>query len=141
MDYKGRKKLLDLAARLNVARKEENSIFVSIHMNSFPQSQYHGLQVYYSQNHQDSQVLADLIQRQVRTNLQPDNQRNTKAASTNIYLLSRIDSPAVLVECGFISNDQECKLLTSDSYQEELSQLISEAIIRFLSNKPEMVSH
>lgn len=135
-DYRGRKKLLDLAARLKVVRSTENALFVSIHMNSFPQTQYRGLQVYYSQNHPDSAVLAEKIQTAVRKDLQPENTRKTKAASTNIYLLDRIVSPAVLVECGFLSNAEECALLATSDYQKQMATVIADAIADYISSRP-----
>lgn len=131
-DFKGRKKVLDLAARLKIAKDTENCIFVSIHMNSFPETKYNGLQVYYSPNDPRSAELADLIQNEVRKQLQPTNARKTKQASTNIYLLNRITSPAILIECGFLSNVEECAKLSSEQYREELSYAISCAIADYL---------
>ena len=107
-DYKGRKKMLDLAARLNVAKQNPNSVFVSIHMNAFPKSQYSGLQVYYSPNDPRSAQLANAIQSNTKLQLQSTNNRASKKAGSNIYLLDRIESPAVLIECGFLSNPEEC---------------------------------
>lgn len=129
VDYKGRKKLLDLAARLKIARETENSLFVSIHMNSFPQKQYNGLQVYYSAHHPLSQVLALSIQNNVKKNLDPNNGRKIKKADSAIYLLDRNDKPAILIECGFLSNDEEAKHLATEEYQKKLSSLIAESII------------
>ena len=130
VDYKGRKKLLDLAARLKIARETENSVFVSIHMNSFPQKQYSGLQVYYSAHHPLSQALALTIQNNVKRNLDPNNERKTKKADSTIYLLDRNDRPAVLIECGFLSNDEEAKRLATEEYQKKLSALIAQSIIQ-----------
>ena len=131
-DYKGRKKILDLANRLKIANEHKNCIFVSIHMNSFPESKYNGLQVYYSKNSEKSAELALAIQDSVKTNLQKENSRKTKSSNGNIYLLDRIKSPAVLVECGFISNPEECTLLTSEEHQKKLSLSIFNGIYRFI---------
>ena len=133
-DYEGRKKVLDLAARLKISRETENSVFVSIHMNSFPQSGTRGLQVYYSKNHDDSASLASLLQERTRSYLSPQNRRKIKAASSNIYLLDRITTPAVLIECGFLSNDEECALLANEEYQKKLSLVLADSITRFLKN-------
>lgn len=133
-DYEGRKKILDLAARLKIARETENPVFISIHMNSFPQTQYRGLQVYYSKNAPSSARLAEGIQKAVRTRLQPENTRKIKAASNNIYLLDRITSPAVLVECGFLSNAEECTLLASPDYQKQLALVLADAIADYIAS-------
>ena len=134
VDYKGRKKMLDLAARLKISRETENSVFVSIHMNAFPQTQYSGLQVYYSQNDDTSADLASLIQNDTKSLLQPTNTRKIKPASSNIYLLDRITTPAVLVECGFLSNAEECRLLSDAEYRQKLSLILANAIAQFVEN-------
>lgn len=132
VDFKGRKKVLDLAARLNVSQKTENSIFVSIHMNSFPQTKYNGLQVYYSGNHKDSKIIADIVQKNVSALLQPQNDRKTKSAGSSIYLLDRITTPAVLIECGFLSNAEECAKLKQETYRRQMSLVIANSIAEYV---------
>ena len=132
-DYKGQKKIQDLATRRKIAEEYENAVFVSIHMNAFPQTQYSGLQVYYSANHPNSQALAEEIQSVTKQLLQPRNERKIKSGGENIYLLERLSCPAVLIECGFLSNSEECEKLSDPSYQEELALTIGVAICRNLS--------
>lgn len=133
VDFHGRKKVLDLAARLCVGSSVENALFVSIHMNAFPQTQYHGLQVYYSPNHALSQKIAADIQSTVSRHLQPDNTRKVKAAGSEIFLLDRLHCPAVLIECGFLSNPTECDALCSAEYRQKLAFLLFCSIRRFVS--------
>ena len=121
IDYKGRKKSLDLAARLQIAEKIENCVFVSIHMNAFPQSKATGLQVWYSANNERSKLLAEEIRSTVVERLQPDNYRAIKKSTSSIYLLHHLSIPAVLVECGFLSNPEEAELLASKDYQAQLA--------------------
>ena len=123
-DYQGRKKVLDLAARLHVGQSTPGAVFVSIHMNSFTQAKYRGLQVYYSPNHPMSKTLADSIQTRTEEQLQPDNHRTTKAAGSDIFLLDQLRCPAVLVECGFLSNEDECRLLQEEAYQKQIAFLL-----------------
>ena len=133
-DYKGRKKALDLAARLKIAQNTEDSVFVSIHMNSFPQEKYSGLQVYYSKSDPNSKAIADLIQSNARAYLQPQNTRKTKGATSAIFLLDRLHTPAVLVECGFLSNYEESKLLSTHEYRKKLAFVIFTSLCDYLSN-------
>lgn len=132
VNYKGRKKVLDLAARLRIARQTENSVFVSIHMNSFPNGKYKGLQVYYSKNDKTSKIMAQTIQNNNKTLLQPTNNRKPKEATSAIYLLDRLETPAVLVECGFLSNTEECALLATPEYRQKLSLILAESIAQYL---------
>ena len=129
-DYHGRKKALDLAARKKIAEDCENSLFVSIHMNAYPLPQYKGLQVWYSPNHVLSQSIAQQIQSTVESELQPQNDRKIKPAGSNIYLLHHLQSPAVLVECGFLSNPEEAEALHSEEYQKQLAFLIALSLLQ-----------
>ena len=136
-DYQGRKKVLDLAARLHVGQSTQGAVFVSIHMNSFTQAKYRGLQVYYSQNHPMSKTLADSIQTRTEEQLQPDNHRATKAAGSDIFLLDQLRCPAVLVECGFLSNEEECRMLQEEAYQQKIAFLLFCSIRKALIEEDE----
>ena len=128
----GSKKRRDLEGRASVCNQTKTPVFVSIHMNSFPQAQYHGLQVWYGTKNGTSKVLAEAIQAQIKANLQPENERAVKAATSSIYLLSNLDCPAVLVECGFLSNPEEAERLQDEEYQNALAKEISIAILKTL---------
>ncbi|MBE6605335.1 MAG: hypothetical protein E7639_06520 [Ruminococcaceae bacterium] len=128
---KGHVKQSDLENRVAIAQKYENAIFVSIHMNTFPQEKYHGLQVWYSQNDQSSKPLADTLQNNVRTHLQQDNHRKTKSATSSIYILRHLHCPAVLIECGFLSNPLECAALENEQAQKKLALVLAGALMEF----------
>lgn len=131
-DYKGRKKALDAQARLNIASEDPNAIFISIHQNYFSSSQYSGLQVWYSGNDNRSMELAQYIQSGVKSTLQPNNNRQTKLAGSNIYLLEHIKNPAVLIECGFLSNPEEAKRLSDPTYRQNLSEVIYRSVTEYI---------
>ena len=132
VDFYGRKKVLDMEARMKIVESTPNCIFVSLHMNTYTSPKYSGLQVWYSDNNPDSQILANTIQSGVKQALQPDNNRQTKSAGTSIYLLNKSFCPAVLVECGFLSNVEEAKLFEDEKYKNSLCSSISDCIIQFL---------
>lgn len=132
VDYEGRKKVLDLAARRKIAEQAAPDIFVGIHMNSFPQAKYSGLTVYYSKNNQLSFRAAETMRRDVVAQLQPSNERQLKAAGSNIFLLDRLSCPAVLIECGFLSNENECELLCTETYRQKLSYVLYSSLATFL---------
>ena len=126
-NYHGHKKSLDLAARKTIADHTQNCILVSIHMNAYPASQYHGLQVWYSTADPVSQSLAQGVQ-EAALQLDPTNHRRIKAADQRIYLLHHATYPAILVECGFLSNPEEAERLCQPSYQQALAMVIFKAI-------------
>jgi len=129
------KKRDDLNARLNMAREHENCIFVSIHMNKFPVEKYSGLQVYYSKNNEESIALAEVIQKKAGEFLRQGNSRTVKAADSSIYILHNIEVPAVLVECGFLSNPTEAALLTTEEYQNKLAAVIFAAVAEHIQSE------
>lgn len=133
VDFQGRKKVLDLEARLNIAQSTPDSIFVSIHMNSFTDSRYSGLQVWHSKNNSDSEILAQMIQDNVKNTLQPNNNRRIKAATSSIYLLDKATSPSILIECGFLSNQAEANRFEGQEHRRQITFAIFSSISEFLA--------
>ena len=130
-DYTGKKKVYDLKNRLKIAEEKENSIYVGIHMNKFPDSKYSGLQVYFSPNNESSYEIATDIKNTVFENLQSENKRQVKRADSSIYILHNANIPAVLVECGFLSNERELELLKSDDYRRTLAVNLFSVLIKY----------
>ncbi len=136
VNFQGRKKILDMAARLDIAKSHAAELFISIHMNAFPQPIYRGLQVYYSPHHKDSENIAKSIQALAKTSLQPANNRAVKPSGGKIYLLDKLDYPAVLVECGFLSNPDEAQLLCDADYLQKLAFVIFAAASENIDTRP-----
>lgn len=132
-DYEGKKKVQDVRRRLEIAENSENPVLVSIHMNYFAQTQYSGLQVWYSKNDARSKILANLIQSNVKNSIQPSNKRVTKEATSSIFLLHNATFPAVLIECGFLSNPNEAHALADAEYRQKLASTIFESIMTYIS--------
>ena len=133
-NIKGIRKISDLKNRAKISEENPEALFVSIHMNSFGSERYSGLQVYYSEKNPESKKLAELVQNAVRTSVQPSNNRKTKGAD-GIYLLEHIESEAILIECGFLTNEEECKRLCEKEYQNNLSFAIVCGIIEYMEEK------
>lgn len=129
------KKVQDTKYRVDLTKGYENCIFVSIHMNKFVSPKYSGLQVYYSQNDPESIEIAKRIQTLTRELLQCENDRKVKKADSTIYVLDKATVPAVLVECGFLSNEEETALLCSNEYRKLLASVIFEALDGYISEK------
>lgn len=126
------KKVSDIHNRMSIAEKHPDSIFLSIHQNHFDQSKYYGAQVFYSKNNPESQIIAECIQSSIASKLQPENTRLIKPSGTEIYLLYHAKSPAIMVECGFLSNGAEAQLLNDDEYQTKISAAIVQGILTYL---------
>ncbi len=127
----GDNKSQDLKARLEIAENTSNCIFVSIHMNKFPQNSVHGLQTFYSSSTNGSAKLAQCIQDACKA-IDKDNNRKIKPDGGNIFILENTTKTAVLVECGFISNYNDASSLSSDEYQNKLAFCIYLGIKNYL---------
>lgn len=129
------KKVSDIKNRLKIIENTENAIFVSIHQNHFRDSKYSGTQVFYSKNNPRSKELAEAIRAQIILNLQKENTREVKQSGTEIYLLYHSKVPSVMVECGFLSNENETEKLKQESYQRQLAFLTALGIVEFLNSE------
>ncbi len=118
------RKVADMKKRLEIYNSSDDNVVISIHQNKFTDSKYSGTQIFYSPNTENSRQLAENIKLSIKSLLQPDNERETKAADKGIYLLKNAKVPAVIVECGFISNPEECKKLKDVNYQKQISHCI-----------------
>ena len=131
------RKRSDTKRRVSLVEETGDCLLVSIHQNQFSQSQYSGAQMFYSPNNEESAQLAECIRQSVVSSLQPENTRQNKEAGEEIYLLTHCQVPAVLVECGFLSNPQEADLLGQESYQNDIAAAIYNGIIDFLEQREE----
>ena len=131
-NVKGIRKISDLKNRCKIAAEYSESLFISVHMNSYAEEKYSGLHVYYSPESSESERLAHTIQNRVHDDLQPQNNRVPKAGK-NIYLLENMKNTAVLVECGFLTNTAECEKLSEKEYQKQLSFSIVCGIIEYMN--------
>jgi N-acetylmuramoyl-L-alanine amidase len=110
-------KTSDLFNRLQLMSRYNDAIFVSIHLNKFTSTNVSGAQTFYSQKSENSEQLANSIHSKIISMLQPDNTREVKKGTNSIYLLRNATCPAVIVECGFISNREELEKLKTEKYQ------------------------
>ena len=121
----------DMNKRLSLYNASAQNVVLGIHQNKFDSASSHGAQVFYSPNHDKSAVLAESVRFAVTSLLQPDNGRECKAAGKEIFLLKNAEVPAVLVECGFLSNPQERQQLVTDGYQKQLALAIATGFINY----------
>lgn len=129
------KKVSDMHNRLEIFNENENNIVISIHQNKFEQKKYNGTQLFYSPNNPESEQLAESIRLSVTSMLQPDNSRELKKADKNIYLLYNCTNPSVIVECGFISNNEELEKLKTDDYQKQMAFSIYCGCVEYINSQ------
>ena len=124
------KKISDIRNRVKIGNESEADIFVSIHLNKIPQPQYDGWQTFYKEGSEEGAKLAKLIQNSLNEAIQKENNRVAKTID-NIYIIKHVEIPTTIVECGFLSNPEEEKLLLEDDYQNKLAWGIYNGIINY----------
>ena len=124
------KKISDIHNRVKIGNESSADIFVSIHLNKIPQQQYDGWQTFYNAQSSDGKKLAESIQKNLNDAIQKENNRVAKTID-NIYIIKYVEIPTTIVECGFLSNPEEEKLLLQDEYQDKLAWGIYNGIIDY----------
>ncbi len=121
-------KVSDMKQRVLLANSHSKALWISIHMNTYSNSSVYGCQVFYRSNDQRSQQIAQKLQSLINENLQPDHPKEIKKIANDLYLFKNTQNPAILIECGFLTNADELSKLKDSSYQSKLAQLIYRSI-------------
>lgn len=127
-------KTSDLKNRLRIIDNQPNAIAVSIHQNKFPQQSSRGAQMFYGRKNEQSKQLAEALQNSFSDNLQHNNKREVKQSTSSVYIIHNAKIPITLVECGFVSNYEDAKLLSSEEYQQQVAFTIFCGIVNATSN-------
>lgn len=127
------KKVWDQQSRVALIRDTENAVLISIHQNNYPDSRPCGSQVLYAGT-EGSAHLGELTHRNLISQLDPENRRIAAPISDSIYLMKNVDCPAILVECGFLSNPDDATKLKSGAYQTALATVIVGSYLQFLGD-------
>lgn len=126
------KKLSDLKERVRICNETDRALLLSIHQNFYPDERYSGPQVFHAAT-EGSVQLAKKLQDVLSAELSPGSNRRAKQAG-GIYLMEHVRCPAVLIECGFLSNYREEAALKTPEYQKKISALIAAGVCQYLSN-------
>ena len=124
------KKNSDIRNRVKIGNNSSADIFVSIHLNKIPESQYYGWQTFFKEGSEDGKRLATCIQNNLNETIQKENKRVPMKIS-NVYIIKHVEIPTVIVECGFLSNPEEEKILQQDEYQTKLAWGIYNGIMEY----------
>ena len=124
------KKVSDIKNRVKIGNNSSADIFVSIHLNKIPQGQYWGWQAFYNSGNEDSKNLATCIQNSLNETISSENSRIPHKLNS-VYIMKHVEVPISIVECGFLSNDEEAKKLDTDEYQNQLAWGIYSGIMDF----------
>lgn len=122
----------DLRARVALITESGADLVVSIHQNSYPEAEVDGAQVFYYAGSDTGKLLGTMIQEQLKREIADGNHRVAKA-NKDYYLLKKSIAPAVIVECGFLSNEREAALLITEEYQRKIAYAIHLGILEYIN--------
>lgn len=114
------KKISDVKNRVILGNGQDVDIFISIHLNKYPSGTYSGWQTFYQQGNEESVRLAKCVQDSLNNTISKPNNR-VPLVLKGVYLMDHIQNTTITVECGFLSNEEEARLLNDDSYQDKLA--------------------
>ncbi|WP_173917927.1 N-acetylmuramoyl-L-alanine amidase CwlD [Halobacillus sp. Marseille-Q1614] len=123
----------DIRKRMELINDSKTDLFISLHLNAIPASQWRGAQTFYNPNQEESKKLAKSVQKEIKENL--NNTKREALGLRNIYIVDHADNPGVLVEAGFLSNPDERTLLESEDYQRKVAASIYKGILRHEADK------
>ncbi|CCQ93716.1 N-acetylmuramoyl-L-alanine amidase [[Clostridium] ultunense Esp] len=129
----GTRKRQDLRVRAELVNQSGAELFISIHLNSIPSSQWRGAQTFYNPTNPENRRLAKLIQQELIKGL--GNTDRLEKKDQDIFILKAAKVPAVLVEAGFLSNPEEAALLGNEAYQSKIAESIYRGILRYTSGE------
>lgn len=134
-DTKGwsRRKAEDLKKRVQLVNEQEADMLVSIHLNAIPSKKWTGAQTFYAPRIKESGQLATLVQDEIKRVLK--NTDRSAKKTDDIYILRMLERPAILVEVGFLSNDEEAKMMSKTEYQKQMANAIYQGILRYSSGE------
>ncbi|MCL2036360.1 MAG: N-acetylmuramoyl-L-alanine amidase [Oscillospiraceae bacterium] len=125
-DMENRKAVID--------EHSESSLFLSIHQNRFSNPDFTGAQMFYTEINPENSKMAQILQNSF-AELQVGNEREIKIIDNELYLFKSTTQPAVLIECGFLSNAEESARLNDPDYQRKVTFTIYKGIIQYLENQ------
>ena len=124
------KKMADMRKRCEIINEAVPDLVVSIHQNSLPSSKRtHGAQVFYGKKEGSAEV-ANAVQLALNQTVNAGNEKTEKAIDASIFLMKNVTAPAILIECGFLSNENETALLKSGEYQQRLAVVIASGLLQ-----------
>lgn len=130
-------KATDIKNRIALAEKQQNPIFISIHLNSSDSKNNQGFQVFYGLKNEKSQILANAMRQAVEQSNLSTRVRDVKAAPGSVYIQKNITIPSILAECAFIKNGEDYHLIKDPAYEQRLMFTFLKGISEYIHTDSE----
>ena len=123
----------DMQRRKEIANEARPDFLISVHQNSYPAARYRGAQVFYNAEDDKGEILASLTQNALNNLYAQEGASARKHAKGDFFMLKCCDCPSLLIECGFLSNAEDERLLQTAIWQRKLAERIATGLISYLS--------
>ncbi len=127
-------KISDMENRLEIVKSYPDSVFISVHQNLYTKPEYFGAQMFYTTNNSANFRLARIMQ-ELFAQLQPGNDREVKLIDNGLYLFKETEQPALLIECGFLSNPDDAANLSSPEYRRKVAFTIYSGLEKYFGEE------
>ena len=122
-------KMRDMKKRKQIIEESSADMVISVHQNSCPLESRRGGQVFFNPDSECGKALADCIQSSL--NNMKECVKKSSALAGDYYMLKCTESPSVIVECGFLTNGEDEKLLSSPDYQKSVAYAIFKGAVSY----------
>lgn len=119
----------DMKKRMEIINADQTDLFLSIHLNAYPNTSVKGAQAFYEKDNEVSKVFADIIQK----NFKKLTGTNMTSKTGDYYILNNAKKIGSLVECGFLSNDEDRSKLVTEEYQQDIAESLCNSIVEYFS--------
>ena len=128
------RKASDIRNRVSLINSLTNPVLISIHQNSLPQAKsVHGAQVFFNAN-KGSEMLSEAVQQRLNACINTDRAKEMRSIDSSVYLMNHIECPGILVECGFLSNEEDTALLKTETHQNKIALTVAAGYLAWSSN-------
>ena len=132
--HDGFNKTDDIHERENLGKENPDAVFLSVHTNASPSPKDKGFQVFYGKKTPQSKSLAEYIYEEMTASGLATRMREVKETPNTVYLMNHLENICVLIECGFIGNEEDFALLSDEGYRQKLALIFFSATEKFFSS-------
>lgn len=128
-------KARDMAKRKEIINNAGADFVISIHQNKYSKSSRRGTQVFYSKNgNKLTKNMAESMQNYINKELNvPTLNKSFAAQEGDFFIVKCSKIPTIIIECGFLSNEEDEKLLIDENYQNKLANVIFSGLMSFIN--------
>ncbi len=125
----------DMQRRKEIIAEAAPDLLISIHQNRYPSQKVRGGQVFYDKESVEGKELARLLQEKLNALYKKEGAKERKITPAEYFMLRCAPCPSVIIECGFLSNEEDERLLQSPVFQRELAEKLTAGTLAYFEKQ------